>query len=39
MDQPLDVRTVEARIAAGAGAFVANPSAGEVLSKVDWEVR
>lgn len=43
MDQPLDVRTVEARIAAGAGAgaaaFVANASAGEVLSKVEWEVQ
>jgi hypothetical protein len=39
MDRPLDVRTVEARIAAGAGRFVANPSAGEVLSKVDWEVQ
>jgi len=39
MDQPLDVRTVEARIAAGGGVFVANPSAGEVLSKVEWEVQ
>jgi hypothetical protein len=39
MDQPLDVRTVEARIAAGGGLFVANPSAGEVLSKVEWEVQ
>jgi hypothetical protein len=39
MDQPLDVRAVEARIAAGAGGFVANPSAGEVLSKVEWEVQ
>jgi predicted anti-sigma-YlaC factor YlaD len=39
MDQPLDVRTVEARIAAAGGLFVANPSAGEVLSKVAWEVQ
>jgi hypothetical protein len=41
MDQPLDVRTVEARIAAGTAAdgFVANPSAGEVLSKVEWDVQ
>ena len=37
MDQPLDVRTVEARIAAGD--FVANPAAGEVLNKVEWEVQ
>ncbi|HXU63512.1 MAG TPA: hypothetical protein VN962_17560 [Polyangia bacterium] len=37
MDQPLDVRTVEGRIAAGG--FVANASAGEVLNKVEWEVQ
>lgn len=37
MDQPLDVRTVEARIAAGG--LVANPSAGEVLNKVEWQVQ
>jgi hypothetical protein len=37
MDQPLDVRTVEARIAAGG--FVANPAAGEVLNRVEWEVQ
>jgi hypothetical protein len=39
LDQPLDVRTVEGRIAAGAGTFAANASAGEVLSKVEWEVQ
>jgi len=38
MDQPLDVRTVEARVAAGAGVFEANASAGEVLTKVEWEL-
>jgi len=37
MDQPLDVRTVEGRIAAGG--FVANASAGEVLNRVEWEVQ
>jgi len=37
MDRPLDVRTVEGRIAAGG--FVANTSAGEVLNKVEWEVQ
>jgi hypothetical protein len=39
MDQPVDVRTVETRIAASAGGFVANPAAGEELSKVEWEVQ
>lgn len=37
MDHPLDVRTVEARIAAGG--LVANPAEGEVLNRVQWEVQ